>query len=81
MNKARLKRLDTVADGLETLLRELSEIRDEELEAYDNLPDGIQASERGEQMSENADALEEVCDNFESLISELFEILDSYEHQ
>ena len=37
----------------------LEEVRDEEQESYDNLPEGLQAGERGEQMQENVDNLEE----------------------
>ena len=34
-------------------------VKDEEQECYDNLPEGLQNAERGEQMQENVDNLEE----------------------
>lgn len=48
-------------------MERLEELRDEEQEAYDNLPEGIQDSERGENMY-NA------IDNIESAISSIEEI-------
>ena len=38
---------------------QIEEVKDEEQERYDNLPEGLQNAERGEQMQENADNLEE----------------------
>ena len=49
------------------LLGEAQEIIDtcaeEERESFDNLPEGVQESERGQQMEENADNLEDVSSN------------------
>ena len=44
---------------------QLSEIRDEEQEAYDNLPESLQESERGENMQNCIDALEEFMSDLE----------------
>lgn len=64
MNNARRKELRKIITRLEKLNFELQEISSdlgniitEEEEAYDNLPEGIQASERGEQMQEIIDQL------------------------
>ena len=53
MNKIRRKALQDIIDRMEALMDDLETIRDEEQEAFDNLPEGIQTSERGEAM-ENA---------------------------
>lgn len=55
---------------------QLSEIRDEEQEAYDNLPEALQDSERGENMQNCIDALEEFMSDLEYMdidTSNLFE--------
>ena len=44
---------------------QLSEIRDEEQEAYDNLPETLQDSERGENMQNCIDALESFMSDLE----------------
>lgn len=46
---------------------QLSEIRDEEQEAYDNLPETLQYSERGENMQDCIDALEYFMSDLENL--------------
>ena len=46
---------------------QLSEIRDEEQEAYDNLPESLQESERGENMQNCIDALEYFMSDLEDM--------------
>ena len=50
MNKDRRNRIEKCISQLEDIKTELECIRDEEQEAYDNLPEGIQMSERGDTM-------------------------------
>lgn len=77
MNKNRRKAIDEIQDKLMNLQSELECIRDEEQEAFDNLPESIQYSERGERMEEYISSLEEALDNVgyavESLDEENFE--------
>ena len=56
---------------------QLSEIRDEEQEAYDNLPEALQDSERGENMQNCIDALEYFMSDLENM--EIEGINDLYE--
>ena len=74
MNKERRKRLDDVISALEDLQAEIASIAEEEREAYDNMPDSLRDSERGEQMSENADDLDGLDCDFESLLDSIREI-------
>ncbi len=53
MNKARRKRIAIVLDKLRVANEELTAIRDEEQDAYDNLPENIQTGLRGDDMQEN----------------------------
>lgn len=52
MNKARFARLSK-------LIEELSAIRDEEQDAFDNLPENFQYGSHGEKMQEGIDAMDE----------------------
>ena len=52
MNKIRRKALADIVDALETLRESLETVRDEEETAFDNMPESLQESERGEQNEE-----------------------------
>ena len=66
MNTKRRNTIDSVINELiekfgeikAEAIDQLSEIKDEEQEAYDNLPESLQESERGENMQNCIDALE-----------------------
>lgn len=87
MNKARRKDLAQVVRMLEELdaLREeirerLASVQEEEEEAFDNLPESLQESERGEQMKEYIYTMEEVTGELdlfdvEDLADQLREII------
>lgn len=75
MNKQRRKQIEQVILKLDDLKEELDGIREEEQDAYDNLPEGIQDSERGESMYENIDTLETAYNDLESIIDNLQELI------
>ena len=74
MNKARRKWLADVQAAIERAKEELEQIRDEEQEAYDNLPEGIQDSERGETMYENIDNLDTMAGDLEDILESFYDI-------
>lgn len=74
MNRIRRKSLRTILgqmDELSTVLEAVKEalqdVLNEEQEAYDNLPEGLQESDRGQQMQEYIEALEGVVDSLGDL--------------
>lgn len=67
MNKARRSRIADVQTQLEALKQDIDDILAEEQEAYDNLPESLQGSERGEAMQEAIDALESAVGSCEEL--------------
>ena len=77
MNKNRRNAISDIYDKLIDIQSNLECIRDEEQEAFDNLPESIQYSERGERMEEYISSIEEALDNVgyavESLDSGNFE--------
>lgn len=66
MNKQRRTKINEALVLIDRAREILEEVRDEEQESFDNLPEGLQEGERGEQMQENIDALEEFLDNLVS---------------
>ena len=69
MNKERRNALYKIVNTLDEKSKELEKIRDEEQDCYDNLLEGLVDSERGEAMSEN-------CDDLDSAVETLEEVID-----
>lgn len=76
MNKARRKEIAKAIELIEEAYGILDMVRDEEQEAFDNMPEGLQGSERGEQMEEYIYTLEEVLESLDT--EELQNIVDGY---
>lgn len=60
MNNLRRKRILKVAEQLDDLNRELDELQQEEQDAFDNLPESLQYSEKGETMEEHISEIQDV---------------------
>lgn len=67
MNKERREELLEVVDLLEDAANRLSEIRDDEQDAFDSMPDGLQTSVRGDAMQEAIDKMDEFGDTILNL--------------
>ena len=83
MNKARRKRIASVIHTLENIIDydliesvkdELEDILYEEEDAYDNMPENLQYSMRGEESSDAIDSLQEAVDALEEAIDTLNEL-------
>lgn len=72
MNKKRRKKIDSIIEKLEQIQLLIEEIKEEEEECYDNLPEGIQESEKGEKFES---AISNLNDAYEAVyeISEYLE--------
>lgn len=75
MNNQRRKSINDIIDRLSAIMDELDVLNTEEQDAHDNLPDGLQESERGEAMQEAADALDQAKCDIESVIDNLQELV------
>jgi len=75
-----LKDVTILIDKAHSLLmeaqEELDRIAGEEEESYDNLPEGLQDSERGQQIEENYENLFEWSNDLENNRDELSDIID-----
>ena len=66
--------MERISDELVGLMDRLQEVIYEEQDAYDNLPEGIQESERGEQMEEFISQMEDAYSNMEDANDYIMEV-------
>ena len=74
MNKQRRKELARASELIAEAQSIIESVKDEEQEAHDNLPESIQYGEKGQQMEEYIDMLDEAygqCDDIISVIDEI----------
>lgn len=77
MNTARRKKLKQAAELLSQAQAIIESVRDDEQYEYDNMPESLQYSERGERMYENVAALDNAADyDIEDIITNLNEIIE-----
>lgn len=75
MNKQRRKAIEKVVSQLEDIQAEIDSLRDEEEECYDNLPESLQDSEKGELMQEAIDAMDNADGSIQEAIDYLMDLL------
>lgn len=75
MNNKRRAEIRKINMVLETILSDIERVKDEEELAYDNMPENLQYSDRGEASQEAIDCLEEVYNNMEEIIDLLEEVV------
>ncbi len=68
MNKKRKQQTNDLKEQLCSIKIELERIAKEEENAFSNLPESLQESERGEEMEENVDCLNDAVCNLEEVI-------------
>ena len=80
MNKKRRNDLKQSIELLSSAIKILDNVLDEETESYENMPEGLQSSERVEQMEDNISALDnssEMLEEAKALIEDaIVEIAD-----
>lgn len=75
MNANQRKTLQGYVESLEEIKCAIEEMRDDEECKFDNMPEGLQESERGEAMQEAIDNLESASSSLEEAIDYLNEII------
>lgn len=76
MNVLRRKRLARISDQLEILKAELEDLLQDEEEARDNIPEGLQESPIYEKADKACDDLRAVIDSLEEALSSIEEARD-----
>ena len=62
-----VEQINAAIGNIENAKAILDECKDEELDAFDNLPEGLQSSERGERMEENIGYLEAAISELDNI--------------
>lgn len=68
MNNEKRKKLYTIIDDMRKLQGRIESIMDDEQDCFDNLPEGLQQSVRGQQMEEAVDNLSLAIDSIDEVI-------------
>lgn len=76
MNKSRRNQLRDIQQELRDIHERLGILRDEEQGAYDNMPESLQNTERGENAQNAIDTLESAADQVLEAADEIDEILE-----
>lgn len=76
MNAKQKKQVKDWISQLEGIQNKMETMSIEENEKYDNMPEGLQDSERVDAISEAADTLDEAASSIEEIIFSLNEITD-----
>lgn len=71
MNKVRRELLRDAQERLESVKDFIEAILEDEQEAYDNMPENLQYSERGEKAEECISALEDAISNLEETLENI----------
>lgn len=71
MNKDRRTRLSEISDRIAEIISDLEEIRDEEESAFENLPESLQESVRGQELQEKIDGMNDILDNLEYIPNQI----------
>ena len=76
MNKQRRKELEEAVSMLEDAYATIENVMEQEQEAFDNMPEGLQESERGEAMQENIDSLDSCLSDLENVKEQVEEVIE-----
>lgn len=69
MNKDRRKQLEEAKDSLDKIIASLNDIKDEEQDAYDNMPESLQSSDRGTRMTDAISSVEEAQQHIDEAVA------------
>ena len=74
MNKDRRNKISNIIKEIEQIKEKLQEVLNEEEMVFDNMPENLQCSTRGEESEVSIDCMNEAVDSLDSAIEQLEEI-------
>lgn len=74
MNKKQRERLERAASLISEAKEIIEQIRDEEQEKFENLSEGLQASEKGQALEENSSSLDGANDELSNVLETIEEV-------
>lgn len=76
MNNARRLQIEKLATQIEEIKDIIETLRDAEQNAYDNMPESLQDTERGEKMESAIDALDYAADDLQECLDHLCDAVE-----
>ncbi|WP_421526867.1 hypothetical protein [Pseudomonas brenneri] len=73
MNESRRKEITEIISDVYALRERIEQVKGQEQEAFENLPESLQRSELGEEMEEVVNSLDSLDDDLENVIIALTE--------
>ena len=71
MNKQRRKELNDIIETLNNVIADIEALRDEEQDYYDNMPENLQGSEKGEMAERAISEMDDAISSIEDAIGSL----------
>ena len=71
MNRDRRNKIKNIIDRLEDIKDILQEVLNDEVAAYDSMPEGLQCGIRGEMSEEAQESMESAIENLDEALEEL----------
>lgn len=76
MNKARRTKLENLLERFAEIKAEIEAVGEEEQEAFENMPENLQGSERGQQAEGNVSILDDVVEHINEIEDWLNEVIN-----
>lgn len=76
MNQRRRKLIEEAVQKIEEAKTLLEIVRDEESEAFDNMPENLQSSDRGEKMETAISSMEDAIADIENVVDTLASVTE-----
>lgn len=76
MNQTRRNKIREIQEDLRIISEKIEELRDEESDAYENMPESLQESEKGEKAMRAVDILDQAIGEVDDSISTLEDIFE-----
>lgn len=74
MNATRRRELSKIYDAIEELRSQIETLREDEQDAFDNMPEPFQYTERGSKMESYIDQMDNACDSLQEAMEYIEEI-------
>ncbi|MBR4733852.1 MAG: hypothetical protein IK081_13910 [Lachnospiraceae bacterium] len=75
MNNERRKQIKAIIKGVEVIQSEINKVLEDEQYAYDNMPEGLQNSDKGMNSEESIELLESAIEKIDDCINDLSGII------
>lgn len=76
MNNERRNKLREIIMQMQNIKHLITDVKNQEEYAYDNLPESLQYSDRGYNMEDNIDKIDDIIEQMEDIITEIDDMIN-----